>query len=131
MGIPSQVQHRSAWWEDPPCKVSSGLAKTARYLNPGNAKHHLSSKMGTNEVGFGMGYHPVPAITLICFQHPKKKKNSHGPQEPAKLCGEEAPATEERAFFFLPRPPGSVTHRSRASILFFTLLLSPVLLCFS
>lgn len=60
-----------------------------------------------------------------------EKKNSHGPQEPAKLCGEEAPATEERAFFFLPRPPGSVTHRSRASILFFTLLLSPVLLYFS
>ncbi|KAJ4197956.1 hypothetical protein NW767_003466 [Fusarium falciforme] len=60
-----------------------------------------------------------------------EKKNSHGPQEPAKLCGEEAPATEERAFFFLSRPPGSVTHRSRASILFFTLLLSPVLLCFS
>jgi hypothetical protein len=74
MGIPSQVQHGSAWWEDPPCKVSFGLAKTARYLSPGNAKHHLSSKMGTNEVGFGMGYHPVPAITLICFQNPKKKE---------------------------------------------------------
>lgn len=131
MGIPSQVHHRSARWEDPPCKVSSGLAKTARYLSPGNAKHHLSSKMGTNEVGFGMGYHPVPAITLICFQNPKKRiatvKNR--PSFAAKK-----PLQQKNVlffFFFLSRPPGSVTHRSRASIPFFTLLLSPVLLCFS